>query len=109
MAVPPGRRLVLEKPQLPEPHGVRGPTGAWAQRLQTTLALYLTNVAFRLNRCLLRDGTVRFTGPTLLKVYTTSTRPAAASANEGAIIFVSDGSAGNKFQGSTGSTWLGLG
>ena len=88
---------------------MKGALGAWAQRLQTALVLYLTNVAFRLNRCLLRDGTVRFTGVTLLKVYTTSTRPAAASANEGAIIFVSNGSAGNKFQGSTGSTWLGLG
>lgn len=109
MAVPPGRRLVLEKPQLPTPHGVLGPTGAWAQRLQTALVLYLTNLAFRLNRTILRDGTVRFTGVTLLNIYTTSTRPAAASANEGAIIFVSDGSAGNKFQGSTGSTWLGLG
>lgn len=109
MAVPSGRRLVLERPFLPEPHGVVGPTGAWAKRLQTTLVLYLSNVAFRLNRCVLRDGTVRFTGPVLLRSYTTSTRPTAAAANAGAVIFVSDASGGSKFQGSDGSSWVSLG
>ena len=41
--------------------------------------------------------------------FTTATRPAATSKNAGTIIFVSDGAAGSKFQGSDGSSWLGLG
>lgn len=50
-------------------------------------------------------GTGRLTTAT----YTEATKPTAASAGAGSIIYVSDGSAGNKFQGSDGSAWLGLG
>lgn len=106
---PPGRRLVLEQPPLPQPLGIVGTTGVWARQLRASLTRYLGEMAFRLNRTVLRDGSVRFTGVVLLKVFTEATKPAAATANQGGLIFVSDGSAGNKFQGSTGSTWLGLG
>ena len=40
--------------------------------------------------------------------FTEATKPAAAG-NDGRIIYVSDGAAGSKFQGSDGSSWLGLG
>lgn len=42
-------------------------------------------------------------------VFTTATRPTAAQAGQGAIIFVSDGGAGSVFQGSTGTAWVSLG
>lgn len=41
--------------------------------------------------------------------FTTATKPTAASVGAGAIIFVSDGAAGAKFQGSDGTNWLSLG
>ncbi len=53
--------------------------------------------------------TARFTAPPTLPTYTTSSRPAAASVPAGSLIFVSDGAAGQKFQGSTGSAWVNLG
>ena len=109
MAILPGRRLVLEKPFLPAPLGVAGATGAWARQMQATLSLYLSDVAFRLNRTLLRDGTVQMTGELKLNVFTEATKPSASAGGAGAVIFVSDGTSGRKFQGSDGSSWLGLG
>lgn len=41
--------------------------------------------------------------------FTTATKPTAASVGAGGIIFVSDGAAGAKFQGSDGTNWLNLG
>jgi hypothetical protein len=41
--------------------------------------------------------------------FTTATRPTAAQAGAGAIIFVSDAAAGSNFQGSTGTAWVSLG
>jgi len=42
-------------------------------------------------------------------VVTAATRPTAAQAGQGAIIFVSDAAAGSNFQGSTGTAWVSLG
>lgn len=56
----------------------------------------------------------RLGSPFVLDTYTDGTgpdpdtRPAAAD-NPGAIIYVSDGAAGSKFQGSDGSSWVSLG
>lgn len=41
--------------------------------------------------------------------YTLATRPAATDVKAGTAIFVSDGGAGARFQGSDGATWLSLG
>lgn len=41
--------------------------------------------------------------------FTTATKPTAAAIGAGGIIFVSDGAAGAKFQGSDGTNWLNLG
>lgn len=109
MAVLPGRRLIPEKVYLPTPIGVEGAAGLWARGMRTAVSLYLTDVAFRLNRALLRDGSVQMTGALKLKVFTEATKPSASAGGAGAVIFVNDGSAGNKFQGSDGSSWLGLG
>ena len=47
-----------------------------------------------------------FIGGVKLGSYTTATRPTHAA---GKMIYVTDGSAGSKYQGSDGSTWLSLG
>lgn len=44
-----------------------------------------------------------------VRSYTTATKPTAANAGVGAVIFVSDGGAGAVFQGSTGAAWVNLG
>lgn len=41
--------------------------------------------------------------------YTTATRPVASSVGAGTLIYVSDGAAGAKFQGSDGTNWVNLG
>lgn len=51
----------------------------------------------------------KFSKEPAVPTYTEASKPTAATAGPGSIIFVSDGGAGNKFQGSDGSTWLGLG
>ena len=109
MAILPGRRLVTEQPFLPDPLGLTGPAGVWARRMKAALTLYLSDVTYRLNRTLLQDGTEQMTGALKLKVFTEATKPSASAGGAGAVIFVSDGTSGRKFQGSDGSTWLGLG
>jgi len=42
-------------------------------------------------------------------IFTVATRPDAAQAGQGAIIFVSDAAAGSNLQGSTGTAWVSLG
>lgn len=54
------------------------------------------------------SGKLEAGGPIKPATYTTATRPAAAS-HTGSIIYVSDGAAGSKFQGSDGSAWVSLG
>lgn len=63
--------------------------------------------SIRLNAALPKDGTEALTGPLTLGTYTVATLPAAAS-HPGAILYVSDGSAGQKFRGSDGSSWLNI-
>ncbi len=79
-------------------------------RFTTTLVKVLTELihstAYRLNRVLAKDGSEGMEGPLPLKAYTT--RPTASS-HTGAIIYVSNAAAGQKFQGSDGSNWVALG
>src|SRR5262245_18978059 len=75
-------------------------------------AVYLTpllrDIGYRLNRVLPKDGSESPTSTSHLATYTVATRPAAASW-PGSIIYVSDGAAGAKFQGSDGAAWVNLG
>jgi hypothetical protein len=77
---------------------------ALGQRLST---LFLSFAA-RLNLALPKDGSEAMEGPLALVAYTEATKP-DASAHSGAVIYVSDGASGAKFQGSNGSSWIGLG
>jgi len=55
------------------------------------------------------DSIVRYTkSPVTPPTYTVATRP-DVTLNEGGIIYVSDGAAGAKFQGSDGAAWVNLG
>lgn len=83
-------------PGLPTPPSAPGGILQWASSmvmaLTSTLASMMQDIGQQ-PRC-----------PT----FTTATIPAAA-AWKGRIIFVSDGGAGAKFQGSTGAAWVNLG
>jgi hypothetical protein len=68
----------------------------------------LREIGFRLNRVLPKDGSEAMSQPFKPGSFTTATRP-AASAWPGAVIYVSDGAAGAKFQGSDGTAWVNLG
>jgi hypothetical protein len=102
--------------QVPErPPIVRAVTRPTIEALQKftvdlvkTLVMALAQHAVRLNHSLQKDGTEAMEGPLTLTTYTTATRP-TASDYEGAVIYVSDGSGGSKFQGSDGSSWVSLG
>lgn len=97
-------QVSLPLPQDPSPEGFQNILIQWANALVSQLF----SLGRRVNICLTKDGTEPMTGPLPLATYTTATRPAAVS-NKGAIIFVSDGAAGSKFQGSDGTTWVSLG
>lgn len=90
-----------------EPSGLplqieNGPHTRFLGALLQALQLIFVRLAARLNNCYPKDGTEGLTA------YTVATRPAATSA-PGAIIYVSDGAAGAKFQGSDGTNWVNLG
>lgn len=78
------------------------------EALISQLKLQLYKFGFRINRVLPKDGTEAMSNPLILASFTTATRPSAGSWT-GGIIFVSDGAAGSKFQGSDGSAWVSLG
>lgn len=102
-------RRIPERVALPRPprvtlEGLHG----WAVDIIRVLVAVLSETNTRANQGLPKDGTEPMTAPLELETFTTATRPAVAD-NEGAIIYVSDGAAGFRFQGSDGVTWLGLG
>lgn len=100
---------VPEAPQIARPGGIHlNALARWATDLVRSIQGPLAEFGFRLNRVLARDGSESMDGPLPLKEYTVATRP-AASAHPRAIIFVSDAAAGQKYQGSDGSSWLPLG
>lgn len=98
-------RKVVERVSFP-------PTGQsflqWATAIGQQLSQTLQEYGHRLNNTLPKDGSETLTAPLPLKSYTTAERP-SASEHEGAIIYVSDASAGSNFQGSDGSSWVSLG
>lgn len=98
-------QLPLPTPSASDPQSILRTFIAWANALLDALFAY----GKRLNACLPKDGTEAMTGGLQLASYTTATKPAASTANKGVVIYVSDGGAGNVFQGSNGSTWVSLG
>ncbi len=93
---------VRETPLLPQPNA--GPHGGFIASLITVLRDVFERHARRSNGLLPKDGSEGLTAYT----DTPDTKP-SASANPGALIYVSDGGAGGKFRGSDGTSWVNLG
>lgn len=74
----------------------------------TYLFRVLRDIAARANDSLQLDGSNGMRQPARFAEYTVVTRPTAADW-EGGVIYVSDGAAGAKFQGSDGANWVNLG
>jgi hypothetical protein len=103
---------VPERPTFTSPPRGADPSLAiFGSDLIRTLTGLFTSVNMRVNRTLPKDGTEPMTAPLELMTYTDTpdTKPAAAAANAGSIIYVSDGGAGAKFRGSDGTSWVNLG
>jgi hypothetical protein len=62
-------------------------------------------LAERVNAAFPKDGTERMTAPLKLKSYVIADLP-DATLWEGALVFVSDGSAGQKLRYSDGTNWI---
>lgn len=102
-------RPVPERPSLPQAHPTTfAGVVAYTQTLVKQLVRLFQDVGFRVNRTLPKDGSEAMEGPLPLSTYTIATLPPAAQ-HEGAIVYVSDGLAGEKFRGSDGATWVNLG
>ncbi len=100
---------VADVPILPRPPAANDPiVRVWSSEITRIVHGLIANISFRLNRVLSVDGAERMTAPLRLRSYTTATRPTAAD-HTGGLIFVSDGAADSKFQGSDGTSWLSLG
>lgn len=100
---------VSERPILPSPsnYALSG-IFAWGGQLIRQLIFNFQTYGFRLNRVLPKDGSEPMEGPLALRSYLAADLP-AASENEGAIVYVSDGASGAKFRGSDGTSWVNLG
>ncbi|TVR78990.1 MAG: hypothetical protein EA405_13655 [Rhodospirillales bacterium] len=102
-------RPVRERPLFPHivPETPRGLLD-FAGSLVRQLVEVLSEMAYRLNRTLPKDGSEAMGHPLPLATFTVATRPPAADW-AGGVIYVSDASTGAKFQGSDGSAWVNLG
>lgn len=87
---------------------VRSEMIGYLKELHDSVSLILRETLYRLNRVLPKDGSEPMEDPLVLMTFTIATRP-AASTWTGGTIFVSDGAVGSKFQGSDGTSWVGLG
>lgn len=96
--------IVENEPGLPNPPAAFAP--AWSAQLVKRLTTLLRDLALRANGTLPKDGTEAMTAPLVLPTYTVATRPTATS---GQLIYVSDGAAGARFQGSHANAWINLG
>lgn len=100
---------VQERPALPQgrPRTLFGIVDAFGTLIMQ-LSTVLSEMGYRINRVLPKDGTEAMTGPLELMTYTVAALP-TASDHDGAIIYVSDGGAGAVFRGSNGTSWVNLG
>ncbi len=100
---------VGERPGFPSPpRGLPTALTGWAGDMVKVLSSLFTETNARLNRVLPKDGTEAMTAALPLQEVLVAALP-AASANEGRIIYVSDGGGGAVFRGSNGSSWVNLG
>lgn len=101
---------VIERPPFMPPPTSGDPQAMaqWAVSFTQLMSWIFQQYGYRLNLSVATDGTVSMTGPLPLMSYTTAERP-DATAYEGSIIYVSDGAAGSRFQGSDGASWVSLG
>ncbi len=102
---------VGERPGFPSPpRGIPLAITGWAGDMVKVLTGLFTETNSRLNKVLPKDGTEDMTAPLTLMTYTdTPDTVPTASDYAGAVIYVSDGSSGQKFRGSDGSSWVNLG
>lgn len=100
---------VNDRPFLPQavPPDFHGLLRTFGELVRQLLAVF-SEYGFRINHSLPKDGSERMDAPLPLKTYLTAARPDPADW-PGAVIYVSDASAGQKFQGSDGSAWVPLG
>lgn len=101
-------QLVEERPGLPLAPSQSPPPTQWLVSLLKALSRLFTEIGYRLNRTLPKDGSEAMTAPLVLRAYTVATRPAAAD-YAGGVIYVSDGGAGAVIQASNGAAWVNLG
>lgn len=87
-------------PRLSDPNGVM----QWAGDAMTQIARELMAHAQRLNKALLEDGSEAMEQPLLLPSYTVAGLPAAGSW-QGAIVYVSNGTANKRLAVSDGTNW----
>lgn len=97
-------QLPLPTPSGEDTHSIRQTFTSWANSLVNALFTF----GQRINLCLPKDGSEAMTGGLKLATYTTATKPSATGLG-GTVIYVSDGGAGNVFQGSNGTSWVSLG
>ena len=102
-------RSVLERPPFPQsrPNTTAG-LFLWAGEMIRNLANLYMDYGFRLNRVLPKDGSEAMAQPLPLATFTVASLP-DATAWTGAVIYVSDGSTGERFRGSNGTAWVNLG
>lgn len=101
-------RKVREQLALPSPQQTGFGFVVWGSTLVRQIAIIVREFGYRLNLAVTRDGQEPMRAPLPLAEYTTATLP-PADEWEGSVIYVSDGSSGEKFRGSDGTSWLNLG
>lgn len=99
---------VIERAPLPiPPRDERGIFG-WAATLMRVLADTFQSHGLAINERIDVFGGTAMQAPLPLAHFPSGERP-APEAHPGAVIFVPDAPAGQKFQGSDGASWVGLG
>lgn len=94
-------KFLPDLPLIPRPSGE---DTAWARQLSSTLSRNLSEIAFRGNRVVPKDGSEAMTGPLVLASYLKAALPAAASYT-GGLIFVSNETGGATVAFSDGTNW----
>lgn len=79
----------------------RGPHESSLLAVLQALRRHFSQIKERLNQAVVKDGSEALTA------YTVATRPTTSP--DGAIIYVSDGAAGARFQGRHSGAWINLG
>jgi len=98
---------VVERPAL-SPPGPGDNFERWASAHISQLLEVFQQYGYRLNRVVDENGLTPMQAPIVLAAFAVANLPPAADW-EGAIIYVTDGGAGEKFRGSDNTSWVMLG